>query len=81
MASAAQLLFDEQERAATAERIVACVNALAGRDPAKLEGLVEAVRRISASATDMGDMCAVPSEKIDCLDNALAAFEGREGDE
>ena len=57
-------------------RAVACVNALAGRDPAKLDALVEAVKRVSARATDMGDMCAVPSESIDGLDAALAAFEG-----
>ena len=82
VASASQLLFDEQERVATAERIVGCVNALAGRDPAKLEGLLEAVRAamVRWDSPDWKDLPATATY-MNALRAALAAFEGDVGDE
>jgi len=58
------------------ERIVACVNALTGRDPEKLEGLLEAVRYLIEQA-DYIDNAVGDSSAGDRCANALAAFEGR----
>src|SRR5690606_28834556 len=61
------------------ERIVACVNALAGRDPEKLEGLLEAVKTVVVEDSRMEDGQSVHDFRPDIIDlaNALAAFEGR----
>ena len=80
--SVTQQLWGDADRHETARRIVACVNAFAGRDPAKLEGLLEASKwamrelgcRISTARDDAEE--AELSESYMKLRNALAAFEG-----
>ena len=62
-------------------RAVACVNALASRDPAKLDALVEAVKAVEGESLDCGRQYEVSTETIEAMFTALAAFEGREGDE
>lgn len=54
-------------------------NALAGRDPEKLEGLLEAVRMVVTEDSRMEDGQSVHDFRPDIIDlaNALAAFEGR----
>lgn len=64
------------------EELTRLSRALAGRDPEKLEGLLEAVRMVVTEDSRMEDGQSVHDFRPDIIDlaNALAAFEGRGGE-
>ena len=70
--SVTQQLWGDADRHETARRIVACVNAFAGRDPAKLDALVEAVKDYTSKAAND----YVTLNDLNRMASALAAFEG-----
>lgn len=65
---------------AVRDRALACVNALAGREPAKLDALVECYRELLSHGFQT--VYGTPGEQLwQRSADALAAFEGRGGDE
>jgi hypothetical protein len=70
----------------TSRRIVACVNALSGRDPEKLSELVQAAAIVVANVPciprhrmkGMADVYGVPLNDVVALSAALAAFRREE---